>query len=259
MYVRLAFSVAAYLESKILLIDEVLAVGDIEFQKKCLGKMENISSQEGKTLLFVSHNLGAVTRLCNSCIWIDSGKISEIGLCKKVVSKYLNVNIGFNGERIWDNNENAPGDKNYICIRSLKILNLKEKTTKTVFLEEPFYIEIEYEILKNLPLSQIGIRLISDIGEVILQSGDNNLLEPRIFQRNPGKYISRCKVPSNLLNQGNYGIALFGHIPNIQFLIKDNNENLINFEVLTKKPTDGYGKIPGIIKPLLEWKIKKLK
>ena len=258
MYVRLAFAVAAHLEPDILLVDEVLAVGDVEFQKKSLGKMEEVSTNEGRTVLFVSHNLGAVSRLCNYCIWINSGKISEIGSCEKVISDYLNVNKKFNGQIIWDIKEDAPGDKDYIYVKSLKIINSKGEITKTVFSEEPFWIEIEYEVLKDLPLSQIGIKLNSDNGEIIFQSGDNNLLNPQIINRSPGRYLSRCLIPSYLLNQGNFSISLYGHIPGMKFLINNSNEPVMNFEVLLKHSTDGYGKLPGIIKPLLEWKIKRL-
>lgn len=253
MYVRLAFAVAAHLDTEILLVDEVLAVGDIQFQKKCINKMDNISTQEGRTILFVSHNLGVVKRLCNRCLWIDSGKLVMDDCSGKVVDDYLNTSKNLEGLVIWNSEVAHPGDKEYIQVNSLRIINPGGLNTGTLFAEEPFWIEIGYEILKFLPLSQIGIRLNSASGEIVFQSGDIDLSNPEVFSRKPGNYISRCKIPAYLLNEGIYSISLYGHIPNSKILISE--EQVISFEIVLGNPTDGYGKQPGTIKPMLLWEI----
>jgi lipopolysaccharide transport system ATP-binding protein len=255
MYVRLAFAVAAHLETEILLVDEVLAVGDAQFQKKCLEKMGDLS-KVGKTLLFVSHNLAAVSSLCNRCLRIDSGKICEDDKPDVVISNYLNIHQISSGLVSWDKDKSPFGDKEYIEFISLKIINSEGFIANTVFAEESFFIEIEYIILKTLTISQLGIKLSNPTGEIIFYSGDVNLSSKEIYSRKPGRYKSTCNIPGYLLNQGNYSISLFGHIPGIKMLV--NEEPVINFEVAQKENIGGYGKQPGIIRPLFEWNIEYL-
>jgi lipopolysaccharide transport system ATP-binding protein len=255
MYVRLAFAVAAHLETEILLVDEVLAVGDAQFQKKCLEKMGDLS-KVGKTLIFVSHNLAAISSLCNRCLRIDAGKICEDDKPDKVISNYLNINQISSGEKSWDRGKSPFGDKEYIEFISLKIINSEGFVTNTVFAEEPFFIEIEYIILKTLTISQLGIKLSNPTGEIIFYSGDVNLASEKIYVRKPGRYKSTCNIPGYLLNQGNYSISLFGHIPGVKILV--NEEPVINFEIAQKENIGGYGKQPGTIRPLFEWNIEYL-
>ncbi|MHB8276114.1 MAG: ABC transporter ATP-binding protein [Candidatus Humimicrobiaceae bacterium] len=256
MYVRLAFSVAAHLEPDILLIDEVLAVGDAQFQKKSLGKMEEVSKNKGRTILFVSHNMGSVSKICDRCIQINSGKIVEDGPAKNVIYNYLNNEELSRGFINWGEKDSAPGDKEYIYCNSLKIFNMKGEIVNTVFSEEQFFIEIGYTVLKTLNVSQIGIKINLSNGETLLQSGDFDLDLTSENIRKPGKYLNRCLIPEYLLNEGVYSISIFGHIPGVKMLI--NEENLFNFEVILKKQIAGYGRQPGIIRSKLQWNIDYL-
>ena len=256
MYVRLAFAVAAHLEPEILLVDEVLAVGDAEFQKKCLGKMEDISTKEGRTVLFVSHNMGAIKKLCKNCILINKGMIEEIGTSDQVIYTYQRSNNN-NGQMFWKDEPNAPGDNEYIRIKSIKIINSKNEVTPNLFSEENFFIDIEYKILKSINTSQIGIKINTFDGEVVFQSGDIDLSTVNSFRREPGLYRNKCMIPGYLLNTGHYSISLFGHIPGIKMIL--NEDNILNFEVFHSHDIGGYGTQPGIIRPKLKWIIKKVK
>jgi lipopolysaccharide transport system ATP-binding protein len=255
MYVRLAFAVAAHLETEILLVDEVLAVGDAQFQKKCLGKMQDLS-KFGKTVLFVSHNLAAISSLCSRCLRIDSGRICEDDKPDIVISNYLNINQISSGGISWDKDKSLFGDREYIIFTSLKIINSEGFIANTIFAEEPFSVELEYVVLKTLTISQLGIKLSNPTGEVIFYSGDVNLASKEIYSRKPGRYKSTCNIPGYLLNQGNYSISLFGHIPGIKMLV--NEEPVTNFEVAQSENIGGYGKQPGIIRPLFKWNIEYL-
>jgi lipopolysaccharide transport system ATP-binding protein len=256
MYVRLAFAVAANLEPEILLVDEVLAVGDAQFQKKSIGKMEEVSKDEGRTVLFVSHNMPTINKLCERCIWLENGSIKESGKSEEVTYNYLNLPQNNDAEVNWAEGSNDPGDKEYVFIKSVRIMNSSNENTGTIFAEEDFFIEIKYVILKLLKESQIGVRLLNSNGELIFQSGDVDLSGLERFERKPGNYLSKCKIPGFLLNQGHYSISLFGHIPYVKMLI--DTGGILNFEIIQKKDMGGYGKQPGILRPNLEWKIKKL-
>ena len=178
MYVRLAFAVAANLESEILLIDEVLAVGDAQFQKKCLGKMENVS-KEGRTILFVSHNMATISKLCQRCIWIKSGEIEKDGQSDEIITNYLAENQEIAGEIIWDNIKNAPGDGEFIKMSSVRVLNSYNKITSFVYAEEKFTIELEYFVFKSLSNAGIGFFISTASGEDVFMSLDHNFAQDR--------------------------------------------------------------------------------
>ena len=256
MYVRLAFSVAAHLEPDILLIDEVLAVGDIEFQKKSLGKMEEISTNEGRTIVFVSHNIQAIKNLCKRCIWIEDGKIKMDDHTDKVTYNYQNFQSSDSGVKVWDD-KNIGDENNYVKMHSLKILNSENEIISKIMPEKHFFIELEYSVLKDMNIFQLGFRILADGGEIIFQSGDIDLSKNNILKRQVGRYKSVCEIPGFLLNEGFYSIALYGHIPNLQMLLDENN--VLKFEILRGKNICGYGKQPGFIKPYLNWRIIQLK
>ena len=255
MYVRLAFAIAAYLEPDILLVDEILAVGDAQYQKKSLNKMERVSKDEGRTVLFVSHNMSSVNKLCRRCLWISEGNIIMDDTSEKVISSYLSSNYEREGQINWDSINTAPGDKEYIYFTSVKILDFKGNSTSTVYAEDSFYIELKYKVLKKMNISQIGFKIIASSGEVIFFSGDVDLSSENTFERDPGDYISICEIDGFLLNQGIHSISLYGHIPGYKILVEE--ENILSFEVLQKKDMAGYGKQAGLIRPKLKWEIKK--
>ena len=254
MYVRLAFAVAAHMDPEILIVDEVLAVGDAAFQKKCLGKMGEVA-EGGRTVLFVSHNMGAVQNLCHRCIWIESGKICNDNSSEKVISDYMCDSQNLSGQTLWELNY-TPGDKELIYFTATRIMDSHGAITSCVYIEEPFYIELEYEILQPLQGAWIGFKLSTSLGDVVFCSGDHNFTLNESITRKPGIYKSRCQIPSNLLNQGSYIISLLGHIPGEKILVDE--EGVLNFEVLQKTAIAGSGKQPGIIRPDLLWLIQTM-
>ena len=256
MYVRLAFAVAAYLEPDILLVDEILAVGDAQYQKKSLNKMESVSKDEGRTILFVSHNMSSISKLCSRCIWISEGKILMDDLSNKVVSNYLSSNLDKEGEILWNSDKTAPGDKDYIHFLSVKLFNSKRENTNAIYAEDAFYIELKYKVLKRMNISQIGFKIVASSGEALFYSGDMDLSSNKLIEREPGVYTSTCEIYPFLLNQGIHSISLYGHIPGYKILVEE--ENILSFEVLQKKDIGGYGKQPGLMRPKLKWDIELL-
>jgi len=255
MYVRLAFAVAAHLEPEILLIDEVLAVGDAAFQKKCLRKMGDVA-KEGRTVLFVSHNMQAIVKLCQRCILLQDGKVYEDALSTKVVADYLGGSRYVSGERVWHPEEYVPGDKEFIRYRTVRMINSEGKLTGAVYIDEPFWIEIEYEVMQTLTKAWLGFAMNTTRGEVIFCSGDENFELPERLVRSPGIYKSRCKIPGNLLNQDSYSISLLGHIPGIRILVDE--DSVLGFEALQRQDIAGPGRQPGLIRPLLSWTVERI-
>ena len=147
MYLRLAFAVAAHLEPEILLVDEVLAVGDAAFQKKCLNKMEGVG-QQGRTVLFVSHNMPAITRLCERAILLDEGRVIMDGLASQVVSTYLSSDLGTTAVREWPDPGQAPGNE-VARLRAVRVRSEDGQVTDVVDIRQPVGIEMEYEVLKS--------------------------------------------------------------------------------------------------------------
>src|SRR5450759_1572081 len=142
MYVRLAFAVAAHLEPEILIVDEVLAVGDAQFQKKCLGKMES-AGREGRTVLFVSHNMVALKSLCEKAIWINAGRVVEKGRAEDVVTNYLDNGVPVNMHQVWADPESAPGNKS-IRLHSVKISYEDEASGESLTVDSPVDLELEF-------------------------------------------------------------------------------------------------------------------
>ncbi len=253
MYVRLAFAVAAYLEPEILIVDEVLAVGDAAFQKKCLGKMGEVA-KGGRTVLFVSHNMAAVQRLCHLGVWLKAGKVVALGPADEVVGKYMQASESTAGEFRAASPESAPGDARLRLLR-VSVRNARQEVTDTLSLEAPFSIELEYQVFKRVENVRIGFRLVAGDGSVVFTTGDTDPLGIGIT-REPGTYIGSCQVPGNLLNNGHYYITAASDIPMQEVILFA--ENLTSFNVLL---TGGAGSSvsdnrQGVIRPTLPWKTR---
>jgi lipopolysaccharide transport system ATP-binding protein len=252
MYVRLAFAVAAHLEPEILLVDEVLAVGDAAFQKKCLGKMGDVA-REGRTVLFVSHNMVALQSLCDRAIWIREGTIAEDGQTNQVVSSYLKTSFSdLTTKQRWDDIDTAPGNQearlHRACVRP-------ENGTPAdlITMETPFLIEVEYWNL--IPSAHLHLTLQFYTEQGIVAFGSGSLHEP-VWGGRPfpvGLFRSICHVPGKLLNSGMHRISLL--IVKNQSSIIYRHENLLSFEVVDAAETRGawYGKRAGVVRPMLEW------
>jgi lipopolysaccharide transport system ATP-binding protein len=252
MSVRLAFSVAAHLEPDILIIDEVLAVGDAEFQKKCLGKMDEITKKEGRTVLFVSHNIDAVKSLCTKTMLLDKGEIKIFGPTEKVVEYYFNKINTLNSITTYDEEKN-----NDAQINKISILNSQERPAAQIGINEPFYIEVEYEIKNPIGQAVLSLEIYSITGELLLFTTENDKTgELRKYET--GKYHARIVIPSFLFNVGNYYFNASVVNPNVEYFDLKRN---INFEILNidnNKNKILKGNNWGKIATMLDYSVKKI-
>lgn len=198
MHTRLAFAVAAHLEPEILVIDEVLAVGDSAFQKKCLAKMQDVS-HSGRVVLFVSHNMPTISRLCTRAILLEDGKVAADGAVSEVIAQYLQSDLGTSAQRLWPKQENAPGDE-YVKLRTVRVINEKKETTPTIDMRHKVGIEFSFDILKGDCVLVPAISFFNDQGTHVLNALDTG---PHWkTKKQPGRYQSTVWVPANLLNEG---------------------------------------------------------
>ena len=256
MYVRLAFAVAAYLEPEILLVDEVLAVGDAAFQKKCLGKMGEVA-EGGRTVLFVSHNIGAIRQLCSRSILLDKGKVELIGLTDEVVNSYLNYEQDKAGAEFRWNFDDAPGDE-FARLVSIRVCSIGGESRSEFGTNEQIVVEVNYKILKRLSIFRIGFSLHSSDGTYIFYTADDDMPSYSGQSRDPGEYISRCQIPANWLNNGLYYLFISGGIFGVRVVFKDIPTLKINI-ISTGGPTARFNeKRNGILCPSLIWVIDNL-
>ncbi len=255
MYVRLAFSVSAHLESEILLIDEVLAVGDLEFQKKCLDKMSEVS-KTGRTILFVSHNMGAIANLCSRAILLQSGKIECVGDGKDVVTHYIESLESVGHEQHWDSPASAPGNDR-VRLKSIRIVT-NGKSTTNVLINQEVSIEMEYWNLRAGALLDTSIHLKDNLNAFVLASASfpsANLVSDAWSGKNRpvGIYKSVCTIPANYLNNIRYSVDV--GISNNKKQFEIFMEDALAFTVHeTGEMTKEYsGDWVGVVKPRLAW------
>lgn len=254
MRVRLAFAVSAHLEPEILIIDEVLAVGDAEFQRKCLDKMQDVG-QEGRTVLFVSHNMNAITRLCTRAILLQQGRVAMDGSAHDVVSQYMSSGSGLSPEVEWADAHTAPGDR-VARLRAIRMKTDDGQVKRWVDMRKPFTVEMEYDVLEGGHILFPYYAFFNDEGVRIFMTVDQNSVWHN-KPRPPGRYVSRVWVPENLLNEGH--IYVQPSIKNYRtrtrhFTVRE----AIGFRVtheLEANPVEGRfsGSLGGIIRPSLEW------
>ena len=252
MYVRLAFAVAAHLEPEVLLIDEVLAVGDAAFQNKCLGKMGDIATK-GRTILFVSHNMVAIQNLCHRAMLIQDGRVRRIGATNEIVSDYLGSSLSSITERKWDDHLSAPGNEK-VRLHRVAIRPTFGSPNDPITMGMPCEVEVEYWNL--VPNANIHVSLHFYTENQIVAFTSSSYESPNIsadIKLNPSLYKSTCHVPRNLLNAGIYKI----NVMIIRNTVKNvfRMEDALIFEILELGERSGawYGKEPGIFRPLLEW------
>jgi lipopolysaccharide transport system ATP-binding protein len=254
MKVRLAFSVAAHLEPEILIIDEVLAVGDAAFQKKCLDKMENVG-REGRTVLFVSHNMPAVTRLCDRVILLDHGKVIEDGPSQQVVSSYLNSGFGTTGKKEWSEHEDAPGS-HIARLKSVAVVAEDGSITDVLDIRQPFTLRMEYEVLKPGYWLLPNFNIYNEQGLWVFTTMDQ---DPS-WRRRPrpaGRYVSTAHVPGNLLAEGTLFVEPAMMTPE-PFIRHFRERDVIAFHVVDSLEGDSArgdfrGDMGGVVRPLLDW------
>ena len=255
MQMRLAFAVAAHLEPEMLLVDEVLAVGDLQFQKKCLGKMSHVA-EEGRTILFVSHNMAAITRLCHRAMWLDGGRLVGMGRVEEVASAYIRSGAEATGERRWEPT-NAPGTDR-VRLRAARVVAGEEGPASSVDICKPFQVEIEYEILKALSQLRIAVRVVAADGTIAFTSSDdaNPTWDGR--PRDPGRYISRCSIPGNLMNEGRYSLTLSADVPFIETFFFEESALTLDAQRIAGGGTRYPEYWPGLVCPKLEWDVERV-
>jgi lipopolysaccharide transport system ATP-binding protein len=255
MYVRLAFAVAAHFEPEILLVDEVLAVGDVAFRKKCLGKMGD-AAKEGRTVLFVSHNMGAVRSLCDRAILLEQGKIVQNGDPSEVISEYLSSKIvsGGEGEIAWEDRNKAPGG-NDMKLLSIRLIDTYGKVRSIFEVNSPVNVEVNYEVFCNIRGMRMVFHLLTIHGEIAFSTTNHNSLPEEI---KPGVYKNVCVIPGNLLNIGKYIVKIGADIPKVKLLFP--YKEYISF--LTAGPGNQDSHLsqnwPGVVCPRLEWSFERI-
>ena len=256
MYVRLAFAVAAHLEPEILLIDEVLAVGDVPFQKKCLGKMEEVA-KGGRTVIFVSHNIQAILTLCGRALLVERGSIVSSGLPIEVVRYYLSQNINSDASsrhRVWKDMKTAPGNDR-MRLHEIRLRTDKVDFIAEISLETPIEIEISYWNLVADAQLQVNLQLFSLEGAAVFEdwSAEEKNWGGRGLPQ--GLFRSVCRIPANLLNEGTYRVRVVFFDAEWITIIFDIDEAVI-FSVhdISKRPVEWNGRFIGAVHPRLDWK-----
>jgi len=260
MRVRLAFAVAAHLEPEILIIDEVLAVGDAEFQKKCLNKMQEVG-KEGRTVLFVSHSMPAVTRLCERVILLDQGRVIKDGTAEEIVTAYLHAGEGLSAKRQWADPEKRPGDDT-VRLRSAMVKTRQGESKEGFDIRQEIGIEMEFEVLENGHYVLPYYTLVNEHGVKAFSAIDRN---PAWIttQCAMGRYRSIAWIPGNLMSEGTYYLtAAMRKINSKQahpgkkchFVERE----VVAFNVIDASGTDSArgafeGRMEGVVRPILNW------
>ncbi len=258
MYLRLAFAVAAHLEPEILVVDEVLAVGDAEFQKKCLGKMGDVA-QQGRTVLFVSHNMSAILRLTREAIVLHKGQIIKRAPSAEAVDFYLASGQAESGERLWQEEEIPPQAAPFRPI-ALRVRDARGRVADTVRSTEPVTIEWEYRLETALNGLRLGIYLSTMRGEYVFTSFDTD--DARRFEqfgvRAAGHYFSRCTIPADFFNEGRYSLGVNASSFGVRRYFMDENALSFNVDISGAPGTQWAEPRPGPVRPRLEWQIEKV-
>jgi lipopolysaccharide transport system ATP-binding protein len=248
MYVRLAFAVAAHLDPEILVVDEVLAVGDYAFQQKCLSKMQDVSRQ-GRTVLFVSHNMGAINRLCQTCILLDQGTMVEQGPTSSVVQRYMASGLAERAEYVQPSNPEKA-----INLTRVAVVLADKAARSDVGYNEPFRFSLSYEVNESVTGTSVGLALFSVDGTCAFATADFDNHPELLETRTPGKYQTEVEIPSEWLNIGRYTVSVY--IANASSGQVYDSVEAITFNIIdTGAPGSRNGvQRRGVLQPLLDWK-----
>jgi lipopolysaccharide transport system ATP-binding protein len=253
MYVRLAFAVAAHLEPDVLLVDEVLAVGDARFQKKCLSTMES-RAREGRTIVFVSHNLQATTRLCPRLLLLEQGRLVGDGPAAAIVRQYLGSEVGNGATRLWTDPATAPGN-DVARLRGVRVVTA-DGGGEALDIRQPIGIEISFDVLTPGHELTPNIEVFNEDGLCVFVAGDTSAP----WRRRPrpvGRHIATAWIPGNFLAEGRFvvGAALSTLNP---VRVHAQAKDAIGFQVIDSLEGDSArgdyaGPMPGVVRPLLRW------
>jgi lipopolysaccharide transport system ATP-binding protein len=254
MYVRLAFAVAAHLEPEILIVDEVLAVGDVEFQQKCLGKMKDVSVHDGRTVLFVSHNMQAVSILCDNAMNLSNGTMVDYGDVAKVVNRYMSLGTSKSAVVLWSP-ENAPAGNN-LKLHSVKVCSGNGSVSYEQKYDSPIILAMEFWCLKEMHVLP-NFHLINKNGIMVFPTSPMHIKEIISNKYKVGLYRCTCEIPGLLLNTGEYFVHAFlsretDGYPYI-YVPEVVSFNVVNNGVGMGEIYTGSPDWPGVIRPILRW------
>lgn len=257
MYLRLAFAVAAHLEPDILVVDEVLAVGDAEFQRKCLGKMSDVA-EEGRTVLFVSHNMSAILRLTSETMVLEKGKVVKRAPSVEAVDYYLSSGFAETGERYWEEDE-VPASSAPFKPIALRIKNEQGLVLNTIRSIEKMTIEFEYQLQEAITGLRVGFYLMSSRGEFVFTSfdTDNPSQYDKYSSRDAGKYFSKCEIPADTFNEGRFVVGVNASTFRIRRYFQDERAITFNIDPAGAPGMQWPEQRLGPIRPRLNWKIEK--
>jgi lipopolysaccharide transport system ATP-binding protein len=261
MYLRLAFAVAAHLEADVLLVDEVLAVGDAEFQKKCLGRMAEIGAT-GRTVLFISHSMPSLLRLCRRIILLDHGGVVADGEAHEVVRTYLDTGLATSTQRSWRTPAEAPGDD----VARLKSVGIRTEAGplggEEVDIRLPIGIEVEYWHLSDDPhlRPSVNVHIRNEDGVCLFVSNDFNNAEWKNRQRSRGVVRATCWIPGNFLAEGRVHVEAVVSTYN-PTVVHAEEQDAVAFQVADRSTGDGVrgeyvGDWPGVVRPMLRWTVE---
>jgi lipopolysaccharide transport system ATP-binding protein len=258
MYVRLAFAVAAHLDPEILVVDEVLAVGDAAFQKKCLGKMDDLA-HEGRTVLFVSHNMTAVQRLCTHAILLEQGRVVASGAPGWVVERYLAGEAERDAEIAWADPASAPGDE-VARLHSIAALGPDGAVARSFDIREPIDIQVAYWNLSASHRPSVGIHVLNAEGTHLFASQDFTSRDWMDGAVAPGLVTACCRIPGNFLAEGRFllNVTVSSFSPTLVHHAVQ--YDAIAFEVYDHSDGDSVrgptsGEWPGVVRPMLDWRV----
>ncbi|MEM6684705.1 MAG: ABC transporter ATP-binding protein [Bacteroidota bacterium] len=261
MKVRLAFAVAAHLEPEILVVDEVLAVGDAEFQNKAIGKMKDISGDEGRTVLFVSHDMDAIQKLTKRAVVLSDGEVLYVGETDKAVQTYLKKGLESEPTISWDTFETAPGN-DFGRLKNVTLQNADNKACKRFNVTEPIQISVRYWDLNTEYTNTAMIRIINERGQCLFAS--NEFSAPNwseVHSDHKGIVTAVCTIPGNYMAEGQFtvSVGVGNYNPNMTHVLE---ENLLAFEVYDNTMGEGVrgkasGSWPGMVRPMLAWHVEK--
>jgi lipopolysaccharide transport system ATP-binding protein len=256
MYVRLAFSVAAHLEPDILLVDEVLAVGDAAFQKKCLGKMGSVA-QEGRTVLFISHNMAAVKSLCSRCILLEAGRLHMDSSSYEVIQHYLGSGDRNYAMRVWEDPNQAPGNE-AARLYSVGILDGSGKVSADIRSDQEFIIEIKYTIKQDGLRAGATAVVFNQEGTCVFSSMSNR---EEMWHGKPhpvGSYRSTCWVPQSLLPDGEYSLTILLWEGNYNLICREGDATRFHIIESGEVRVDYFRGWEGVVRPSLRWTTEKV-
>ena len=259
MYLRLAFAVAAHLEPDILLVDEVLAVGDAEFQRKCLGRMEEMGAS-GRTVVFISHSMPAVLRLCERVMLLDQGEVAACGSPSEVISAYMQGSRESSAERSWDR-QTAPGD-DVVRLRSVAV-RIDGKPADEIEIGESFSIELSYWHLGENPDRRptANLHVHNEDGVLVFITADSADTRWRTTPRVPGLVTATCAIPGHFLSEGRFFVnAVVSTLNPTEIHVEE--IDAVSFVVVDRSGDAGargewVGDFPGVVRPLLPWRVEQ--